>query len=89
MAMTPKNKNNVVEKYRKHEKDSGSPEVQIAIFSKRIEELTQHLKKHRKDYATRRGLLMLVGQRTSLLRYLKKKDVSRYQAIIKDLGIRK
>lgn len=89
MAMTPKDKNNVVEKYRKHEKDSGSPEVQIAIFTKRIEELTQHLKKHRKDYATRRGLLMLVGQRTSLLRYLKKKDVSRYQAIIKDLGIRK
>ena len=89
MAMTPKNKNNVVEKYRKHEKDSGSPEVQIAIFTKRIEELTQHLKKHRKDYATRRGLLMLVGQRTSLLRYLKKKDASRYQAIIKDLGIRK
>ncbi|BBM84846.1 30S ribosomal protein S15 [Candidatus Uabimicrobium amorphum] len=89
MAMTPKNKNNVVEKYRKHEKDSGSPEVQIAIFTKRIEELTQHLKKHRKDYATRRGLLMLVGQRTSLLRYLKKKDVSRYQAIIKELGIRK
>ncbi|WP_372366799.1 30S ribosomal protein S15 [Candidatus Uabimicrobium sp. HlEnr_7] len=89
MAMTPKDKNNVVEKYRKHETDSGSAEVQIAIFTKRIEELTQHLKKHRKDYATRRGLLMLVGQRTSLLRYLKKKDVGRYQAIIKDLGIRK
>lgn len=89
MAMTPKNKTSVIDKYRKHEKDSGSPEVQIAIFSKRIEELTQHLKKHRKDYATRRGLLMLVGQRTSLLRYLKKKDVNRYKTIIKELGIRK
>lgn len=89
MAMTPKQKSDIVEKYRKHEKDSGSPEVQIAIYTKRIEELTEHLKQHRKDYATRRGLLMLVGHRSSLLRYLKKKDASRYRTIIGELGIRR
>lgn len=70
MAITPTNKNEIIEKYRKSENDTGSPEVQVAIFTTRIQELTEHLKKHRKDYATRRGLLMLVGQRGSLLRYL-------------------
>lgn len=89
MAITPTNKNEIIEKYRKSENDTGSPEVQVAIFTTRIQELTEHLKKHRKDYATRRGLLMLVGQRGSLLRYLKKKNIGRYQALIKDLGIRK
>ena len=74
---------------RLHETDTGSPEVQIAILTARINELTEHLKVHKKDNHSRRGLLMMVGQRRSLLAYLQKKDVERYRAIIKKLGLRK
>ena len=72
-----------------HEGDTGSPEVQIAILTARINELTEHLKVHKKDNPSRRGLLMMVGQSRSLLAYLQKKDVERYRAIIKKLGLRK
>lgn len=72
-----------------HEGDTGSPEVQIAILTARINELTEHLKVHKKDNHSRRGLLMLVGQRRGMLAYLQKKDVERYRAIVKKLGLRK
>ncbi len=76
-------------KFRTHEKDTGSPEVQIALLTDRINHLTEHLKTHKKDHHSRRGLLKLVGQRRRLLDYLKNKDVERYRAIIDKLGIRK
>ena len=79
----------VIEANKTHEKDTGSPEVQIAILTKRINDLTEHLKVHKKDHHSRRGLLMMVGQRRSLLGYLKKVDIERYRAIIARLGIRK
>ena len=82
-------KDEVVEKYKIHETDTGSPEVQIAIFSHRITYLTEHLKIHKKDHHSRRGLLVLVGRRRSLLDYLKKKDVERYRIIIGKLGIKR
>lgn len=83
------NKTAVIEKNRLHEKDTGSPEVQIAILTARIQELTEHLKIHKQDNHSRRGLLKMVGHRRSLLNYLQKKDIERYRAIIKKLGIRK
>ena len=83
------NKKEIMETYARHEGDTGSPEVQIAILTARINELTEHLKVHKKDNHSRRGLLMMVGQRRSLLAYLQKKDVERYRAIIKKLGLRK
>lgn len=79
----------IIAEYATHEGDTGSPEVQIAILTARINELTEHLKVHKKDNHSRRGLLMMVGQRRSLLAYLQKKDVERYRAIIKKLGLRK
>lgn len=79
----------VIEANRTHEGDTGSPEVQIAILSKRISDLTEHLKVHKKDHHSRRGLLKMVGHRRNLLNYLMKKDVERYRAIIEKLGIRK
>ena len=79
----------VIEANRLHETDTGSPEVQIAILTARINELTEHLKVHKKDNHSRRGLLMMVGQRRGLLAYLQKKDVERYRAIVKKLGLRK
>lgn len=79
----------IIQEHRQHESDTGSPEVQVAILTSRIAHLTEHLKKHRKDHATRRGLLMLVGKRARLLRYLAKKDRPRYQALIEKLGLRK
>ena len=82
-------KQEVIATNRLHETDTGSPEVQIAILTARINELTEHLKVHKKDNHSRRGLLMMVGQRRSLLAYLQKKDVERYRAIIKKLGLRK
>jgi len=82
-------KDEVVEKYKIHETDTGSPEVQIAIFSHRITYLTEHLKIHKKDHHSRRGLLVLVGRRRSLLDYLKKNDVERYRTIIGKLGIKR
>ena len=79
----------VIEAIRTHETDTGSPEVQVAILTARIAELTEHLKQHPKDNHSRRGLLKMVGQRRSMLNYLMKKDVNRYRELIKKLGIRK
>ncbi len=82
-------KNDIITKYRVHESDTGSPEVQIAILSERIGQLTDHFKTHKKDHGSRRGLLMLVSKRRSLLDYLKKSDSDRYRDVIAKLGIRK
>ena len=82
-------KTEIIEKNRTHENDTGSPEVQIAILTKRINDLTAHLKSHKNDPHSRRGLLKMVGHRRNLLNYLKKKDVNRYRAVIEKLGIRK
>ncbi len=82
-------KQQLIQDYRKHDGDTGSPEVQIAILTHRIQELTEHMKIHKKDHASRRGLLKMVGKRTGLLKYLMKNDRERYQAIISRLGLRK
>lgn len=87
--MNPEEKKDLVTSYRTHEKDTGSPEIQVALLTGRISELTEHLKVHRKDFASRRGLLKLVGRRTSLLRYLSRKDPDRYRTVIQRLGLRK
>ncbi|OHE22908.1 MAG: 30S ribosomal protein S15 [Syntrophobacterales bacterium RBG_19FT_COMBO_59_10] len=79
----------VISSYRLHDKDTGSPEVQIALLSARIEYLTEHFKTHKKDHHSRRGLLKLVGQRRRLLDYVKNKDVERYRSVIQRLGLRK
>ncbi len=79
----------VIEANKTHETDTGSPEVQIAILTKRINDLTEHLKVHKKDHHSRRGLLKMVGHRRNLLNYLMKKDIVRYRAVINKLGIRK
>jgi small subunit ribosomal protein S15 len=89
VVLTPEAKKEVIDRFKMHEKDTGSPEVQIAILSSRIKYLTEHFNVHKKDHHSRRGLLKLVGQRRRLLNYLKKKDVERYRTVIKDLGIRK
>jgi small subunit ribosomal protein S15 len=82
-------KTEVVEKFRVHPADTGSPEVQIALMTQRIRDLTGHLRTHRKDFASRRGLLQMVGQRTALLGYLRRKDEDRYHKLIGELGLRK
>ncbi|MBL8912552.1 MAG: 30S ribosomal protein S15 [Archangium sp.] len=82
-------KQELVQKFRTHEKDTGSPEVQVALLSERINELTEHFKTHKKDFHSRRGLLKLVSQRRSLLDYLKSKNGERYKKLIDTLGIRK
>jgi small subunit ribosomal protein S15 len=89
MVMTPEKKQEVIDQYRIHENDTGSPEVQIALLSERINYLTEHFKLHKKDHSSRRGLLKLVGQRRRLLDYLKSSDVERYRTVIDRLGIRK
>ncbi|GAB4260701.1 MAG: 30S ribosomal protein S15 [Deferrisomatales bacterium] len=89
MVMTPEKKQEVIDQFKLHEGDTGSPEVQIALLSERISYLTDHFKTHKKDHASRRGLLKLVGQRRRLLDYLKKKDIERYRTLIDRLGIRK
>jgi small subunit ribosomal protein S15 len=89
MTLTRDRKQTLVGEYRRGEKDSGSPEVQIAILTARIGELTEHLRTHKKDYASRRGLLMMVSRRRSLLDYLKRVDPQRYLDIIRRLEIRK
>ncbi len=89
MAMLPARKREIIEMYQKHEGDTGSPEVQIALLTERINYLTAHFKTHHKDHHSRRGLLKLVGQRRRLLDYVKKDDVARYRRIIGALGIRK
>ena len=87
--MLPEEKTEIMKAYATHEGDTGSPEVQIAVLTKRINDLTEHLKTHKKDHHSRRGLLMMVGHRRNLLGYLMKKDINRYRAIIEKLGIRK
>ncbi len=87
--MLKEEKTAVIEANRTHETDTGSPEVQIAILTKRINDLTEHLKTHKKDHHSRRGLLKMVGHRRNLLNYLAKKDINRYRATIEKLGIRK
>lgn len=82
-------KTEIIEKYKMHEGDTGSPEVQIAILTQRINELNEHLKVHKKDNHSRRGLLKMVGKRRSLLNYLTKVDIERYRAIVAKLGLRK
>ena len=89
MSLTAEAKTGILEKHRMHERDTGSPEVQIALLTARIQELTEHLKVNRKDHASRRGLLKMVGLRTRLLRYLAGTDRERYQRIITSLGLRK
>lgn len=89
MTLNAEDKKEVVTKFGKHEKDTGSPEVQVALLTSRIIYLTEHFKTHKKDHHSRRGLLKLVGQRKSLLKYIQGKDVERYRAVIKELGIRK
>ena len=89
MPLANEKKTAVIEKYRLHETDTGSPEVQIALLSERISYLTEHFKIHKKDHHSRRGLLKLVGQRRRLLDYLKGKEVDRYKKVIERLGIRR
>ena len=87
--MTKEEKTAIMQEYATHEGDTGSPEVQIALLTARIDLLTEHLKEHKKDHHSRRGLLKMVGQRRGLLAYLKDKDIERYRAIISELGLRK
>ena len=89
MSLTKENKGTIITQYRTHASDTGSPEVQIALLSKRITYLTEHFKTHSKDHASRRGLLKIVGKRRRLLDYLRKHDVARYKDVISKLGIRK
>lgn len=89
MAFPKEKKETIIERFRLHDSDTGSPEVQIALLSERIGYLTEHFKTHKKDHHSRRGLLKLVGQRRRLLDYLKSKSVDRYKVIIGELGIRK
>ena len=89
MALSKDRKTELIGSYKTHEADTGSPEVQVAILSERINYLTEHFKAHAKDHHSRRGLLKLVGQRRSLLDYLKRKDSDRYAELIRRLGIRK
>ena len=87
--LTKQQKEAIIGDYRVDEHDTGSPEVQVALLTKRINDLTEHLKTHRKDHSSRRGLLKMVGTRSALLKYVSKKDVKRYQSIISRLGLRK
>lgn len=89
MAMHPDDKKAVIEAYAKHEGDTGSPEVQIALLTARIDQLTDHFKTHTKDFHSRTGLLKMVGHRRNMLKYLKKTDIQRYRALIEKLGLRK
>ena len=87
--MLKEEKQAIMAEYATHEGDTGSPEVQIALLTKRINDLTEHLKVHKKDHHSRRGLLKMVGQRRNMLAYLKSKDIERYRKLIKSLGLRK
>lgn len=89
MSLTKEEKQEIMEKYKLHDHDTGSPEVQIAIFTEKIKHLNEHLKTHKKDHASRRGLLKMVGKRRSLLDYLKKNSADRYLEIVNKLGLRK
>ena len=89
MVLDAESKRTVIDRFKLHDKDTGSPEVQVALLSNRINYLTDHFKVHKKDHHSRRGLLKLVGQRRRLLNYLKRTDIKRYQSVIKELGLRK
>jgi small subunit ribosomal protein S15 len=89
MSITLARKQELVQEYRRKEDDTGSPEVQVALLSERITNLTEHLGSHKKDFHSRRGLLVMVGQRRSLLDYLKRTDVARYNSLIERLGLRR
>ncbi len=89
MALAQERKSEIISDHKTHENDTGSPEVQVALLSERINYLTNHLRTHRKDFDSRRGLLMLVGQRRRLLNYLSKKDIERYRALVAKLGLRR
>jgi len=89
VVMTPDKKKTIIDDFRAHPADTGSPEVQIALLSERITYLTEHFKTHKKDHHSRRGLLKLVGQRRQLLNYLKRKSVERYNTVIERLGLRR
>ncbi len=89
MSLSIEEKRVIIEKYRVHDSDTGSPEVQVAILTERINYLTEHLKTHKKDHHSRRGLLKMVGRRRALLDYLKDADIERYRAIVERLGLRK
>ncbi|MFZ1946284.1 MAG: 30S ribosomal protein S15 [bacterium] len=89
MSLEKDKKQEIIKKYRVHDSDSGSPEVQIALLTERINQLTEHFQVHKKDYHSRRGLLKLVGQRRRLLDYLKSRKTDKYRQIVKDLGLRK
>ena len=87
--LTKESKNKIIDEFKTNDSDTGSPEVQIAILTTRINELTEHLKTHKKDHSSRRGLLKMVGTRSSLLKYVRDNDVERYRTIIGRLGLRK
>jgi len=89
MQMTRTPKDQLIEGFRVHENDTGSPEVQIALMTDTIKHLTDHLREHKKDHASRRGLLRLVGRRSALLRYLRREDENRYRTVVEKLGLRK
>lgn len=89
MAITTERKTEIIDQYRRMDADTGSPEVQVALLTARITELTEHLRTHKKDHASRRGLLMMVSKRSSLLTYLRNKDRNRYLSLINRLGLRK
>ena len=89
MSLTKEKKSEVIGKFASHEGDTGSPEVQVALLTARINDLTEHLRTHRKDHHSRRGLLMLVGQRRRLLNYLNRQDVQRYRSLVQELGLRR
>lgn len=89
MALQPGKKQEIIESFRMHEGDTGSPEVQIALLTQRIADLTEHLRLHKRDFHSRRGLLMMVGQRRALLNYLRDNDMDRYRAIVAKLQLRR
>jgi len=89
VTLTVEDKREIVQKFGKSENDTGSAEVQVALLTRRINELTEHLRGHKKDHHSRRGLLMLVGQRRRLLKYLQAKDLDRYRGLIQELGLRR
>ena len=89
MALTAEEKQEIIAKYATHEGDTGSPEVQVALLSKRIAELTEHLKEHKHDHHSRRGMQLMIGDRRRLLDYLKRVDINRYRSLIERLGLRR
>lgn len=89
MTLATEQKQQIIEKYRRHDQDTGSPEVQVAILTTQINELTEHLRTHKRDHHSRRGLLKMVGRRRGLLEYLRELDVERYRVLIQQLGLRR